>query len=260
MTRTVIRRAGLAIAVFLTLAGVGATFAAFSDTTSNSSSPFTSASTFLQFVRNVGTAECGGTSDTVAVPAAGVDAGDTLVVLTSFRDRGGTGFAVSVSDSQGNTYQQDLTDSQAPVRADVYSAYITNALGPGDTITVTHPDLDANAVVVTEFRGIDAAGRVDQTATDNGNSATPTASLTTTNPNDVVVGFVTVADSPSSVTQPGGWSALPSMNTDCGIPPPHTLESIHAAYRIVSSTGTYTYNPTLSGISRWDDLMASYKG
>ncbi len=129
----------LAFLVFLACGGVGVTFAAFSDTTSNSGNSFNSATTFLAFIKNVGTAECGGTSDTVTVPASGVAAANTLIVRTNFRERGGLGFATSVSDSAGNTYQRDLNDTQAPVRGEVWSAYVATALAPGDTITSPTP-------------------------------------------------------------------------------------------------------------------------
>ena len=260
MRRTVIRRAGLAIAVFLTLAGVGATFAAFSGTTSNSGSSFNSASTFLAFVRNVGTADCGGASDSVTVPASGVAAGDTLIVRAAYRDRGSIAFATSVSDSAGNAYQRDLNDTQNPVRGEVWSAYVATPLAAGDTITVTHPDLDGNSMAVSEFRGVDAIGRVDQAGSNSGNSQNPSASVTTTNGNDLIIGSVAHDANDTTITQPGGWNALPSVGTDCGIPPPHTLITLHGAYRIVSSTGTYTYDPTLPNNHQWVDEVSSYKG
>src|SRR4051794_35720927 len=68
------RRTILAFLVFLGCSGVGATFAAFTDTTSTSGSAFSSAPTFLDYMQNIGNASCGATADTVTVPAAGVEA------------------------------------------------------------------------------------------------------------------------------------------------------------------------------------------
>src|SRR4051812_40717199 len=57
------------------------------------------------FVKTVGTASCGGTSDAVTVPAGGVAAGHTLIVRLS--NRSNNVGAVSASDSKGNTYTLD---------------------------------------------------------------------------------------------------------------------------------------------------------
>ncbi len=53
---------------------------------------------------------------------------------------------------------------------------------------------------------------------------------------------------------------MASVSPDCGVPPPFTQSGIHGAYRIVPSTGTYTYDPTLGGIRSWVDEVVSYKG
>lgn len=58
-------------------------------------------------------------------------------------------------------------------------------------------------------------------------------------------------------TQPGGWTGLSSVLADCGGAPAEM--SLHRAYRIVSATGTYTYDPTLLTSRQWADVVAAYK-
>ena len=60
-----------------------------------------------------------------------------------------------------------------------------------------------------------------------------------------------------TVTQPGSWSALPTVAVICGASSREI--SLHGAYRIVSSTGTYTYNPVLGSSNNWAEVLAAYK-
>ena len=252
------RRTMLAFLVLLACGGVGATFAAFTDTTTTSGSSFNSAVTFLDHVKEIGDAGCGVTSDTVTIPAGGVPAGNTLIVRVGFQDRGAMGFAVSLGDSQGNAYQLDVNQIQAPVRASIYRAFITAPLAAGDTITLTHPDIDSTAIAVTEFRGVDA-GAPDQVAANGGGGTDPTASVTSTNANDLLIGVV-AHDEFNSKTNPAGWAVLPTVTEDCGVPPPHTLLSLYGGYRIESSTGSFTFDPTLGTYRTWVDEVVAYRG
>jgi len=263
MTRTVIRRAGLAIAVFLACGAVGVAFAAFSDTTSNPSS-FTSG-TFIKYVQNLGSASCGNTSDSVTVPAGGVPAGHTLIVRVVLHDRNAINFTPTVDDSQGNTYQidEDLTQLNGtghPVRGLVFSAYIGTALAAGDWIRLTHQVIDSPAITVDEFRGIRQTSALDQTSSAGGISANPSTTVGMTNSYDLIVGAV-FHDDNGSVTQPAGWTPLPNVIVDCGVPQPHTQSSIFGAYRIETGPASFTYDPTLSQTYfGWVDIGASYKG
>src|SRR4051794_35137932 len=255
------RRAMLAFLVFLACGGVGATFAAFTDTTSTPST-FSSSPTFLEFVQDVGSAKCGGTSDSVTVPAGGVAAGNTLIVRVGLYDRNPMG-SPSVTDSQGNSYQMDVNQTSTnshTFREVVFSAYVATALAAGDTITVSHPTVDSPSMAVTEFRGIEQVASVDQTGSNAGIGGSPTASLTTNQNYDLVIGSA-VSEDNSTVSQPGGgWNALPSVFPDCGVPQPHTQSSLYGAYRIEASTGTFTYDPTVSGFPEWVDVLVAYKG
>jgi hypothetical protein len=253
------RAAASLIAVVLTGAGAGAIGASFSSATDSSGNSFSAAATFpqpLAFVKTVGTATCGGTSDVVTVPAGGVAAGNTLVVRVGLRDGTVSSFMPTVSDSKGNSYQLDVDQVSTSVRVAVFSAHVATALAAADTVTVSHPSIDSTAIAVEEYAGVVDTGRVDQTASGAGSSANPTATVATTNADALIVGSV-VQNQPEGATQPGAWTGLSSVLADCGGAPREM--SLHRAYRIESATGSYTYDPTLSVSRQWADVIAAYK-
>jgi hypothetical protein len=205
------------------------------------------------FMRTVGTATCGDTSNTVTVPAGGVAAGHTLIVRLS--NRGNNAGAVSASDSKGNTYTLDADILTFPSRTTVFSAYISTALVQNDTITVTHPSSSSESVAVGEFSGIASTNRVETASTATANTGTPSVSLTTTNANDLVYGTFAMQGN-MTVTDPAGWTTHSFLSPSCGGGPGASTNS--GAYRVASSTGTYTYNPT-SNSNVWVAAIVAYK-
>jgi hypothetical protein len=205
----------------------------------------------IAFVKNVGQASCSGTTSmTVTVPTGGVVAGDTLVVRLMLR--GTTSAAVTASDSRGNTYTVDKDQLNSDQRIVVFSANVATSLAAGDTITVTYPSANSQGVVVDEFSGVAASERVDATGSASGNSTTPSASVTTTNASDLLIGAVSIANT-QTVTQPAAWTGLTTQSLSCG------NSTNIGAYKPVSATGTYTYNPTVSNGSRWAAGVVAYK-
>jgi hypothetical protein len=254
-------RAYLVIA-FCLAAGAGAvavdeTISAFSNSASNSGNTFSAAASFganIQFVKTVGSASCGATSNAVTVPAGGVTAGNTLVVRVVIR--GTVAGAVSVTDSKGNTYTNDADVTNTNLRVVVFSAQVGTALAENDTISVTHPNVGSSSIVVGEFSGIASATRVDVTGPAIGDSATPSASVSTTNADDLV--YATVGDGNGrTYTEPAGWTTHAHLFPQCGGAGGNSDN--HGAYRIVSATGTYTYDPTLSSSARWAEAIVAYK-
>jgi prepilin-type N-terminal cleavage/methylation domain-containing protein len=214
----------------------------------------------LSFVRNLGQASCtsGGTM-TITVPAAGVAAGDSVIVR--LMQRGVSGGAVGASDSRGNTYSADVDAINIDQREVLFRSYMTTALVGGDTITVTFPSASTSeGVVADDFTGLTppwASGALDATGTGGGNSSTPSASATTSNGKDLLIGGVSNASNLSG-TQPSGWTALTNQTPSCGGGASGNATNL-GGYAVVSSPGTYAYNPTLSSNARWADGIAAYK-
>ena len=95
-----------------------------------------------------GALDANGSTLAVTVPAAGVAAGNSIIVSFAMGDVSG---AVSCSDGT-NTYSVDFdVTNNNNVRTVVLSAHNVTALSSGATITVTHPSTTDRAMTVAEF-------------------------------------------------------------------------------------------------------------
>jgi hypothetical protein len=110
-------------------------------------------------------------------------------------------------------------------------------------------------VAVGEFSGIASTNRVDTANTTTANTGTPSVSLTTTTANDLVYGTFAMQGN-MTVTDPAGWTTHSFLSPSCGGGPGNSTNS--GAYRVASSTGTYTYNPT-SDSNVWVAAIVAYK-
>src|SRR5581483_11526383 len=115
--------------------------------------PTGSARAAIGYVGTIGTASSAtvGTTLSVAVPAGGVAAGDSIILVFTMPDLGP---AVTATDSQGNVYTVAAAVAPGSVRIVVFSARNVRALSAGDTITVTHPAAAVRAMTASEFSGL----------------------------------------------------------------------------------------------------------
>lgn len=243
----------MALAVAAAAALAGATAAAFTDRTT-AAATFVAATSFAPSLSgSLGSTTCGGASSTLTVPAGGVPVGGTVVVIVGLRSTGGnTAGPVSGSDSRGNIYVVDADHAYGSVRTVVLHARVTAALSAGDAVTASHPDLDAEAVT-----GGTAGGLVlDASNGAGGTSATPSASLTTSFAQEILVG-VEGHQNIRSVTESPGWTTVVQVPADCG--GASKQYTLHAAYRKVLSAGGYTYAPTISGPEQWAAVIVGYR-
>ena len=213
----------------------------------------------IAFVKQVGTRSCVGTGTSVTsqitVPAAGVAAGNSVllrVVLSGATPETGP---ISAVDSKGNTYALDRSEINAGrVRTAVVGGFIGTALQSGDTITVTHPGATGSAVVAEEFAGIAATNRIDNAAGVNGSSNTPIIPLTSTVQNTLFYGVVGTQLANRTHTPPGSpWVALGAL-----VPAGCTVDN-HGAYARAASATSFSYNPTLSAASQMAAVGVVYR-
>src|SRR5262249_45880933 len=123
------------------------------------------------------------------------------------------------------------------------------------TLTGTPPRV---AVSVSEFRGI-AATNPDRTASNSGTSSAPASGSTsaTTRANELVIGAIgaaTASATLASFTVGAGFTALPSATTISNA----NSASINPEYQIVTTSGTYAANGTLSSTQDWAADIATY--
>ncbi|MHB8457793.1 MAG: hypothetical protein ACYDBS_08930, partial [Acidimicrobiales bacterium] len=174
----------------------------------------------------------GTTSHSFAVTKAST-AGDSILVSIAV---GSATPVSSVTDSAGNVYQQvygarAVNNSHPGLY--VFQAFDSSALGSGGTITVTLGSKSNFAMQAGEWSGLSTA--TDGTASGNGTGRSAALGpVTTTNPNDVVLGFAAMFGSVSSSNVSTGWtgqavSGGPSLST---------------AWQVESQAGSY--GPTIS--------------
>lgn len=244
------------VLIWVATATGGFTVSAFSGQTTSPGNTFTAAASFApQLVKELGTSTCGGASSTLTVPAGGVGAGNTVVVVLVLRDTAPAG-PVAVTDAGGNSYATDVDFTNSNIRKVILSGRATTALQAGDAVTVTHPDVDAEAAAALEFSGI-REPRLDTAAADGGLSSTPTVTAATSNDTDLLVGAAGNVGN-RSYTEATAWTTVADLATNCGGGTGRL--TLHAAYRTVSSAGSWTYNPTLNANDRWAAGIAAYRG
>jgi hypothetical protein len=242
--------------IWLVAATGGYTVSAFSGQTASAGNTFTAAPSFAPaFVKQLGTATCGGAASSITVPGGGVAAGNTVVVVVVLRGAATAG-PVTVTDTRGNAYVVDVDFTNSNIRKVILSGRAATALQAGDALTVTHPDDDAEAVAALEFSGI-REPRLDTAAADGGLSAAPLVTATTGNDNDLLVGAVGNVGN-RSYTEATAWTTVADVPTNCGGGTGRL--TLHAAYRLVSSVGSWAYNPTLNANDRWAAGIAAYRG
>ena len=217
----------------------------------------------IAFVKNVGTASHGPgffTSLQVAVPPAGVAAGNSLII-SIYASSNTVTFACS--DPKGNAYSQNVAAGGGGVpRSAVVSAHNVVALVSGDLITCTFPNSSTTSgMSVNEFSGLTAAP-LDRTAAANAtnNAVNSGLTLTTTQTNELVFGFVhSVSFTPAASGSSPNETYADPPNSD----PYHSagpIGSIWPVYRVVSTTRQYQTNGTGGGSGGWRAMIATYKG
>ena len=180
---------------------------------------------------------------------AAQSAGGLNVVAVGWYDT--TSQVLSVTDNRGNNYQRvagPTTQAQAGTQSIYYAPNIVAAPAGGTTVTVTfnaavnYPDIR-----IAEYSGIDPLNPVDKTVSGTGTGTTSNSgSVTTTNPNDLLVGanYVTTHS-----TGPG-TSFTQRVITD---PDGSILED-----RIVTTTGSYNATAPLTDGS-WIMQMVAFR-
>jgi type II secretory pathway pseudopilin PulG len=206
------------------------------------------------FVSFIGNASCGTTSMTITVPSGGVAAGNRVVV--TLETRGGTSGAVTATDSRSNAYGSDVDFTNIDQRLVILSANAGTALATGDTIRVNYPSATSAMVTAAAFANMATTSPVDASGTGAGSGSGPSASVTTTNANDLLFGAVSIANS-LSATQPSSWVGS-YFQAGCGGGSNGNSTNV-GAYRQPTSTGAFTYNPTMNSSGRWAAGVVAYK-
>ncbi len=186
----------------------------------------------------------GGTTNVITTSAA--SAAGNLIVNIAASD--GSPTLSSVADSASNSYSAG-TALASPAGRHLRAFYVQNAaaLAISQTVTTTFSANGAGKYsAAISIQGVAASGALDvQGAGVSGTGTTPSiATGTLAVAAEIVIGFVLVGGGNSdSFTEASGWTSLPSIGAGGG------GSILRMAYRVVASTASVTYNPTL-GTSR----------
>lgn len=207
-------------------------------------------------VRGEKTTNSTGQGSIARAPTGTISAGSLLVVMVGF------GLAstptVSVSDTQGNTYQQDAradkTTGNTP-HSGIFSSILDTQLTTGDTVTVTFgTNVNYPMMALFEVTGIADTSWLDKTATATGSSTAPDTGDT-----------ATTAQADELLFSVACWQAAATFTpgtdfTQVGTTMATTTKYGASQYDIVSSTGAYDGDATLGSSQDWAICLATYKG
>jgi hypothetical protein len=194
-----------------------------------------------------------GTGATVVVTGLNLTAGSTLIA-GSIRDSGST--FTSIAYSGGGSMTQigtELVDATAVSATRLY--YQQNiAGGAGGSVTLTKTNGAFATVLVVELVNMLTSGVLDQQ-----NRVLDTASpfdspsITTTQPNEVLVAFSAADDFGTNVYVAGNSFTIQQQFSNGG-----TNWTCALATRIVTSTGSYNSTFTRTGAARAHSWIASF--
>jgi hypothetical protein len=201
--------------------------------------------------------DCGGFSAGAAgsfsfSPSVAIAAGKTAILLMHRATSGAA--TISVADTKGNTWTKDGEFASLD-RLFIFSAPITNALTTSDTITITVSAGSAMAGRLIVVSGLVTSAPADQVASGN-DASTPYASGasgTTTQPEEVVFGIISVQSS----------AHHDQMSTVSGWKPQRRVDTLPGYMTIVKkalfATGTFTVEAVSTTNASTDMLAVSYK-
>ena len=220
-----------------------------SDASQNFTLTVSQAAASIAFVQvNSATPQTAQTSVTVVYKNAQT-AGDLNVVVVGWNDS--TTQVSSITDSKGNGYALAVgptVQSGTASQAIYYARNIVPAAASGNSVTVTFSKAASSADIrVAEFSGIDTTNPVDVAAAAQG-TGTPSnsGSVTTGNPNDLLVGANLVQQ---STTGPGSGYTIRVITT----PDSDILED-----SIVTTAGSHSATATISG-GAWIMQMVAFR-
>lgn len=202
---------------------------------------------------NSGTASA--STITFTVPAGGIPANQVIIVVIGHT---GSKSLISGSDTKGNTYAVGLENIYIPGGGNVAAVAMFSqnaaALVAGDIITGTFSSGNSNRTMIVAYAsGLTSGSLLDKSSSADGTSTTPSSGFTvaTTIASELALGYISFKES-STITEASGYTQI------AGISVGSTIET-HAAYKVLSTTATQSYAPTLSSSVDWTCLVQTLK-
>ncbi|HEV2246777.1 MAG TPA: putative Ig domain-containing protein [Terriglobia bacterium] len=162
---------------------------------------------------------------------------------------------VTLQDSAGNAYVEAVGQVQNADGSQVHLFYAKNILSAaGNTVTATFSTFNNHPwLAIYEYKGLNTANPLDQTANAQGTSAAPNsgATATTTSANELVFAAMGLPASYSGTQTLGSGYTLLQNDTSTS---PASNESM-----LVTSTGSYAAAFSLTSSVSWSAIVATFK-
>jgi len=193
----------------------------------------------------------------VSVPAG---ASIIVIAVANTNKVGGAPASAACSDSAGNTYHTDISESgDGHALTTICSTHgLAAELAQGSTITVTWTGgrrisgVRMHAFSVTGLASVP----LDQTASSSGTSVSVSSgAVATTQADELLFGVITSEFSGEATGS--GFTAGNGYTSPGGVG--STAPDLLAEYSIVSATGSYAATGSLTEPPRWQALLATYK-
>jgi autotransporter-associated beta strand protein len=190
-------------------------------------------------------------SASLTLGAAGVAPGHSIIIVVR-----AFGTALSCGDTVNGAYSQDIYANEVAI----FSKHLVQNTPGGTQITCTETTGefgDALLLSGLEFQGLRNPA-LDQTATNNGNSTTPSSGPTavTAQAEELLIGGI-VTDSCQPLTR----TSFTAGADFTGAPSATALSdtSLFPEFRVVSATGTYAADGTFNQVDCWGATIATYR-
>lgn len=210
----------------------------------------------IAFVASRGEASITAFPATMALTSAGTIAvGNTLVAyVANDNSDGSTGLYPTLTDPRGNTWTQRAAaikpgTSNTGICVSVYTCRVENAYTNGDAIGISFVTPPRTTWIIYEFSGVATGALPTPSVTAQGNSASPTVSITPTAAGQLVVaalaGETNTTLTGDSDTTDGSWSAIDVQLSNSGSN--STSVQINTQYKIVTGTTAQSWTGTWAG-------------
>lgn len=208
----------------------------------------------------------GGGSGVVLVQSAAVQAGSAKSAAVAFSSGNTAGNmviafvrmstttqTVKVTDKNGNTYTDAVSQSQTTDGSQIHLFYAKNVKAGANTVTATFSGTNSHPwLAVYEYSGLSASAPLDQTAHAQGKSTSPSsgATSTTSSANELVFAGLGLPSS-STVTVAAGSGYQLERQTTSGT---------RAAdeEKVATATGSFSGTFAISGSTNWSALVATF--
>jgi hypothetical protein len=176
-------------------------------------------------------------------------AGNTLVVFARFTGGSGT---PTIKDTNGNTWVELFSNTNGSDINVIWAAYGAAGTTTTNYVTVAQPTQNTLQIAIAEYSGVTSVSpQLDQSTSATGTSTSANSgSATTTQANELILGFIDNATSNGlTVTPTNGFTARQTVNGNLVL-----------MDKTVTATGSYAATATLSSSVAWFAAVATLKG